>query len=230
MIGVIAGLAHIGLLLMQLPQALRWRPRRKSRPSAELQAAHRHLARELHDRVGSRLVNAMALMDHRWPESVRHRAALEQVLLELRLLVDFMDAPDRTPQEQLGQLRSRVQPVFERQGIALEWDISAHEWPDAAQEALIVAIAQEGLSNILQHANASRVQVSLGPGDDGATWHFDISDNGRTLKHSPGPHLLAEGFGTSGMRERLREVGGELSIEPSPLGGLRIRAILKRSA
>lgn len=230
-IGVIAGVVHLALLLVQLPQALRWRPRRSVRPSAELRAAHRRLARELHDRVGSRLVNAMALMDRRWLESAPHRAALEQVLLELRLLVDTMDAPDRTPQEQLSQLRSRVQPVFARQGIDLQWELDAHELPDTRQEALLVLVAQEGLSNVLQHASASRACVTLRSVSDGSAWELKISDDGHSLAQAGGEMIeWPGGLGMKSMRERVREAGGQLTIEPSSLGGLCLRAIVKRHA
>lgn len=231
LVGVLAGVLHVLLLLVQFPDALRWRPRRNARPSAELTAAHRRVSRDLHDRIGSRLVNALASVDTRWPNSAQHRAALEQVLLELRLMVDSMDAPDRTPQELLSQLRSRVQPVFARQGIALEWDMDTAQLPDAKQEALLVLVAQEALSNVLQHAHASQVKVALRPANGGTAWELEVSDNGTAGAQTPsavGAHEWLSGKGMKNMRERLGEVGGTLVVEPSALGGVCLRAVVAR--
>lgn len=61
--GVLLGL----LILIQLPRALQWRPRRNPRPSAELQAERQRIARDLHDNIGSQLINTMVLLDPQVP-------------------------------------------------------------------------------------------------------------------------------------------------------------------
>lgn len=236
-VGLIAGVLHIALLLRQLPQALRWKPRRSIRPSPEVKAAHRRLSRELHDRIGSRLVNALSMVDEGWANSTNHRAALEQILLELRTVVDSMDAPDRTPQEQLTQLRHRVKPVFARQGIALDWALDGAEMPDTHSQAVLVLVAQEALSNVLQHARARRVQVTLRPECDGAQWVLEVSDDGGVGadslfgKSDSGAGVLGwtSGSGMENMRERLAEVGGTLFLQASPLGGACVRAVVLRT-
>lgn len=55
------------LLLAQLPRAARWRPRLTPRASAELQAERKRIARDLHDKLGSQLINALALLHGRTP-------------------------------------------------------------------------------------------------------------------------------------------------------------------
>lgn len=224
-VGLLAGLIHTVLLVLQFLKTLHQQARRL----AKRKAANRRFAQDLHDRVGSRLVNALIMTNYHGPNSAEQRMALELVLMELRTLVDSMHAPHRSVHEQLGQLRYRLQPIFERQGIALEWAVQAYKLPNPEQEALLVLVAQEGLSNVLQHAHASRVRVNLTLLDDGAGWCFEIADNGCGLEHAPEFVGLNAGFGTTSMRERLQEAGAELVFEPSPFGGLCLRATFKRN-
>ncbi|HRM93208.1 MAG TPA: histidine kinase, partial [Alicycliphilus sp.] len=78
------------LILLQLPRALQWRPRRSARPSHELRQERQRIARDLHDQVGSQLVHAMAMVDAHNPSMQPLVKALEHCLLDVRLLVDSM--------------------------------------------------------------------------------------------------------------------------------------------
>lgn len=224
LIGLLAGAVHVVLLLLQFLNTLH----QHARHLAKRTAADRRLARDLHDRVGSRLVNALAMTNGHGHDSAEQRMALELVLIELRTVVDSMHSPRRPVREQLAQLRYRLQPIFEHQGIALEWAVQVKKLPDPKQEALLVLVAQEGLSNVLQHAHASQVRVTLTMLDGGAGWCFEILDNGCGLKKAPEADAVNAGFGTTSMRERLQEAGAELAFEPSPSGGLWLRATFRR--
>lgn len=227
-IALLTGVLHAFVLIVQLPRALRWRPRRSVRPSTELQLERQRIARELHDRIGSQLVSALALFSPDQKASALQRAALEHGLLELRLLVDSMGGPDRSLVDQLAQLRYRVQPVFEHQGIAIEWDVSAAELPDAPRDPVLVLVAQEALSNIIQHAQATRVLVSLTRLPAPGTWQFDVCDNGRGLPQAIVGDAKQTGFGMGSMRERVRQAGGELELVASAGGGVCVRVKLVR--
>jgi signal transduction histidine kinase len=222
------GTVHLVLLLVQLPRAMRWRQRRSVRPSTELRQERQRIARDLHDRVGSQLVNALALFDPAKETDALQRAALEHALLELRLLVDAMGDPDRTLVDQLAQLRYRLQPVLARQGIAIEWEVGAASLPDAPRDPLLAVIAQEALSNVIQHAQATRVRVSLNRLPGSNTWQFEVCDNGRGLPQASADNAPQGGFGMSSMRERVRQAGGELQFLPSALGGTCLRVVLAR--
>lgn len=220
-VALATGGVHALLLFAQLPRALRWRPRRTPRPSAEVTLERQRIARELHDRVGSQLVGALALFGSSQPTAALQREALEHALLELRLLVDTMNDADHTLVDRLAQLRHRLQPVFESQGITSEWDLSAIYLPGAPREPLLAVIAQEALSNVIQHARATRVAVSLQCLPERGIWLFEIRDNGRGLSESAAavPAARAGGFGLHSMRERARQIGGELHVHSLPLGG-----------
>ncbi|MBY4598903.1 sensor histidine kinase [bacterium BD-1] len=90
----------------------------------------------------------------------------------------------------------------------------------AAESALAMAI-REAVTNVLRHAQASRVEVELSVADGEV--RLAISDDGRGGASRPGN-------GLAGMRERLAEVGGRLELDSPAGGGTRLLARLPASA
>jgi signal transduction histidine kinase len=98
----------------------------------------------------------------------------------------------------------------------------------AEAEATLLRVAQEALANVRKHARASRVALTLTYLDDVVL--LDVRDDGVGFE----PELAdrdrdgwqAGGFGLSGMRERLEQHGGTLTIESAPGTGTTIAAAL----
>lgn len=94
----------------------------------------------------------------------------------------------------------------------------------------ILRIVQEGLTNVVRHAQASRVELTLKQ-DEGALY-LSLSDNGRGRQdRGLASANTGCGIGLSGMAERVAGLGGELVIETPDAGGfgLRIRLPLTKS-
>jgi len=223
--------ALLGLLiLIQLPRALQWRPRRNPRPSAELQAERQRIARELHDNVGSQLVNTMGLLDPKLPAHSQALRALEQCLLDLRLVVDSMDSGTDSLADRLARLRHRIQPVLDRRGIQMAWHV--HPADDARALDVVcaghmVSIVQESLSNVLQHAQATQVTVRLDHDGEQGAWCLEVCDNGRGLpEESTALRARPSGFGLEGMRSRALQMGGALELVRREDGGTCIRVVV----
>ena len=80
-------------------------------------------------------------------------------------------------------------------------------------------ITQEALRNVVKHSGAATAQVELsGQGDQ---IELCISDSGAGFR--PESANAASGLGLTSMQERLRSVGGQLSVESEPSHGTRIR-------
>ena len=95
--------------------------------------------------------------------------------------------------------------------------IDRHRLP-ASVETALYRVAQEALTNVLKHAQASRVSVIVERRDDHVL--AIIEDNGRGFKSevvSGEPE--ARRLGLLGMEERVTQLGGKLEIESSPSGG-----------
>jgi signal transduction histidine kinase len=92
----------------------------------------------------------------------------------------------------------------------------------ARVEILFYRIAQEGLTNIAKHSQASHVDMRL-------TYSFPqviffIRDNGIGFKPASAPFSQAgRGIGLIGMRERAAAVGGKIDIQSAPGKGAQLR-------
>jgi PAS domain S-box-containing protein len=87
-------------------------------------------------------------------------------------------------------------------------------------------ITQEALQNIVQHSGSADATVELSAHED--RLELSISDSGAGFNLASAK--LATGLGLISMQERLRLVGGHLSIESDPSHGTRIRVRIPRRA
>ena len=85
-------------------------------------------------------------------------------------------------------------------------------------EATLLRAAQEALTNVARHARASRVGLTLSYMEDVVT--LDVRDDG--VGFDPGHN----GYGLTGMRQRVTGVGGRLAVESAPGEGTAISAIV----
>ncbi|MGJ7499320.1 sensor histidine kinase [Variovorax sp. ZT5P49] len=209
------------------------------RPSQAVQAViaeRRRIASDLHDGVGSRLVALLASQDPRSAGPGSLSMALQDCLLELQMTVDDLD--DQTSAsvvERLAHVRYRLQPAFDRLGIALEWHIAseAHaRWVPPETAMQICRVAQEAMSNALRHAQATRVELRFGLRDRGLLM-LEVRDNGRGLgSRSASSTNTGEGKGKGlrSMRSRADAIGGELTIENAAPRGLSVQLVVPSQA
>ncbi|WP_233830237.1 PAS domain-containing sensor histidine kinase [Paraburkholderia sp. ZP32-5] len=192
----------------------------------------KRMARELHDDLGQRLTAlkmSVALLEanlHQQPAT----APLASQTHELQLQIDGMAAALRRIAADLRP------PLLDDLGLAaaLEWlaedftkrygvRASVHlepaepEFSEFASTALF-RIVQEALTNVARHANAGLVRVEMTRA--GPTLSLDIEDdgNGAELDLPCDRHA----FGLLGIRERVRQLRGNVSFSSSPGHGFRI--------
>ena len=94
----------------------------------------------------------------------------------------------------------------------------------------VLRIIQEGLTNVVRHAAAAQVQLTLHTLQqaDGEWLELTLADNGRGLSGKTSGNAGC-GFGLTGMRERVAALHGELSIVSMAGGGVCLRARLPAS-
>jgi signal transduction histidine kinase len=185
------------------------------------------IARELHD-VVAHSVSVMMLqigaVRHKLPAVLADdREALGRVelagrtaLAEMRHLLGAMrsdgDEIELAPQPGLDALDSLVEDVG-RAGLPVRVHIGGE--PFALPRALDLSayrIVQEGLTNTLKHARATRADVILSYGPD--ELQIEIRDNGRGLSATDGL-----GHGLVGIGERVKIYGGEMTTGTANGGG-----------
>jgi signal transduction histidine kinase len=83
-----------------------------------------------------------------------------------------------------------------------------------AQAEALLRVVQEALTNVVRHAGAKNVWVELAR--EGGQIHLRVRDDGAA--ELP----LQEGYGLSGMRERLAQLSGQLAISRATQGGVAL--------
>lgn len=193
------------------------------------------VAREIHDEFGqflSALKMDLAWIARRLPSDDEKRARLDEMMemtdVANRVVHRIASALRPGLLDDLGleaALQWQVKRFAERTGIPCEVIVPDKLPVPNSQVALaLFRISQEALTNIARHARATRVEITLGATDD--KWELRLEDNGRGF--APERKRGPENFGLIGMRERVRALGGELSIRSAPGEGTRILACVPR--
>lgn len=188
------------------------------------------LARELHDSVAQTLYGltlqaeaaGRKLSAGQLPqvaEDLRFLAtSAQETLQETRLLIFELRPPLLDEVGLAGALRARLDAVERRSGLAC--DLAIEDTGELAPEleTALFRIAQEALNNVLKHAGASKVSISLMP--DGDRLRLEIADDGAGFDPESG--AAARGYGLQSMRERAEQLGGRLQVDSAPGQGARV--------
>jgi signal transduction histidine kinase len=112
--------------------------------------------------------------------------------------------------------------------VSIEIDLDEGRRLDAELESTIYRIAQEALTNVSRHAEATQAVVSITERD--SVVRASVTDDGKGLPNAdrlgPRGDGLEGGFGMGGMRERAELVGGELEFGPAPERGTTVRLVV----
>jgi two-component system sensor histidine kinase UhpB len=186
------------------------------------------IAQGLHDEVGQVLTGVLLQLGalertddaNRRAEIEDTKQSVRQALEEVRRIAREL-RPEMLEQLGLASALTELSRKFaEQSGIRVERRF-ADDLPALSHEAEIAVyrVAQESLTNVARHADASRIEVTLEPGIDSVV--LRVSDDGHGL---PETNASSNGHsGLRGMRERALLVGGALAIKRSIEGGVEIR-------
>ena len=192
------------------------------------------IARELHDVVGHSVsvmtVQASGVRRLLRPDQDREREALlvvertgREALAEMRRMVGVLrrpeEAPALAPQPSLDHVSRLVEQARET-GLPVDLRIEgeAIQLP-AGVDLTAYRLVQEGLTNVVKHAQATRAEVLVDYGDGYV--EVTVRDDGKGVGNGDGG-----GHGLVGMRERVSVYGGEIDAGPQTGGGYRLRAKL----
>jgi len=245
---ILAGVAVI-ILQALLIAGLLWQRARKKAATADLRRLGGHLihaqeeertriARELHDDFSQRL--AVQSIELTQLEKNLPASEVEERTRALKLLKDTkeMSADVRSLSHQLHSSRlDLVGLVPALSGLCeeitkkckvdvhfMDHDVPRNLTKDV--QLCLFRVAQEALSNAVKHSHASSARVELGANRN--TVSLRVSDAGRGF--DPDLKSAGDGIGLIGMRERLRLVGGKLSVRSELNRGTEVIAEIPLSA
>ncbi len=211
--------------------------------AAHLQSAREEertwIAREIHDELGQTLTALkmdLSVMEKKVVTNRGIETLAELIKTDLKLVNETI----KTVKRLCTELRPSVLDHLGL-GAAIEWqaqeyqkrgidckvklvpeDINVEEKHSIA----LFRIFQESLSNVLRHAQATKVMVTLS--DHRGSVMLEIADNGVGITEE---HMSkANSFGLLGMRERVQICNGELRISGSQNAGTTITVIIPKEA
>ena len=189
----------------------------------------RRIARELHDDVGQRLA-LVAVHLHNVEQSVPlNMVETHSSLLELKqetgeaatTLRELSHQLHSSSLQHLGlhaALKDLCRTVAQQHNILIEVETGKPQGSSDDVDLCLFRIAQEALSNIAKHSNATTVTVRLSENMNELC--LEIADDGVGFD-STGP---STGLGLVSMRERVRFLNGTITVESTAMRGTKILA------
>lgn len=196
------------------------------RALAAQESERRRIAGELHDEVGQVLTGVLLQLDALGraapgaaDEVEETKRATRQALEEVRRIAQEL-RPEMLDQLGLVSALTELTRRFaEHTGVAVERRFAA-DLPQLSSDAelAVYRVAQESLTNVARHAQASRVELSLEAGPGSVV--LAVVDDGRGFDESTAENGSG---GLRGMRERAILVGGALAVKRGRGGGVEVR-------
>ncbi len=208
------------------------------RQAADLGSAQERarLAQELHDSVTQALFSmtlttrSVELLMDRDPAAARQmlgelRELEREALAEMRALI-FELRPANLEQDGLVQaIRTHAAGIQGRVGLVVQVECAVPDERAALEvETALYRITQEALHNVVKHADASRVSISL-VGSHGSDMRLSVQDDGSGFD----PTVIPAGhMGIAGMRARASQIGATIDVSSTPGSGTRIEVLVPR--
>tara|TARA_B100001123_G_scaffold264834_1_gene294936 strand:+ start:4853 stop:5953 length:1101 start_codon:yes stop_codon:yes gene_type:complete len=171
-------------------------------------AERERIARDLHDLIGHtfsmltmKAQLAQKLFDHDTVKARQEIAELEQI--SRRALSEVREAVTGYRQKDLATELANAKTLLNSVEVEFHYHIPGTPLPANIDNALGF-IVREAVTNLVKHANANRCCITLT--EAAGILRLSIADNGSS-EASP------EGNGLKGMRERVAQLGGELSLD-----------------
>ena len=191
------------------------------------EAERRRLARELHDETGQALTSILlglkpleeVLRDGPSAAAVAHlRELVVGTLQDVRSLAVELRPAALDDFGLVSALERLTETFAEQTGLAVDFESAlGRERLPSDTETAVYRIVQESLTNVVKHARARSVSISL-TRKDGFVKAV-IEDDG--IGFDPAS-TREDAFGLSGMRERVALLDGSLAVESKPDGGTTI--------
>lgn len=201
-----------------------------------IQDERARLARELHDVVSHNLsvvvvqaagARAAGDVDAETLEKIERSG--RQSLVEMRRLLGVLrddgSEPALEPQPGIAELPTLAESL-RTTGVQVALHVRGdRDGLSPVLELSIFRIVQEGLTNVLKHANATSVDVAVDLGPEIVS--ITVADDGRGAPGTGAPGTT--GHGLVGVRERVALFGGELRAGARPDEGFTLHARLRRT-
>lgn len=183
----------------------------------------RRIARDLHDGLGQELSGAKMMVDclqmqnqsAEWKEKAAAEASalIDQAIQQVRSMSHLLHPPMLDEVGLQSSLQWYLDGLTKRSGLETSLKVEPEDFHRLGSEleTTIFRIVQEALTNVFRHAEAHKVHIRLALTENQIV--VSVSDDGKGI-----PNAVIDfeadkiGIGISGMRQRVKELGGELRL------------------
>lgn len=191
---------------------------------------HRRIARDLHDGLGQELAVAKMILDkallqqssqpaeQSWAQA---SSIIDRAIQQVRTMSHLLHPPLLDEVGLLSALSWYVDGFTERSGIETSLNVQPPDFqrPSVEIETAVFRIVQEALTNVYRHSDASRAWITLNQNNSGMV--IAVRDDGKGIEKAVADlRPDSVGVGIGGMKQRARELGGELKVTNTHPGTL----------
>jgi PAS domain S-box-containing protein len=188
----------------------------------------RRIARDLHDGLGQELAVAKMVLDkillqkssqpddESWAQA---SSIIDRAIQQVRTMSHLLHPPLLDEVGLLSALSWYVDGLTKRSGIDTSLEVQPRDFPRLATEVetAVFRIVQEALTNVFRHSEAHKVWITLS--HTNGMIEVSVKDDGRGIgKKIAEMRPDSVGVGIGGMKQRARELGGELRLRNAPPG------------
>ena len=190
----------------------------------------RRIARDLHDGLGQELAVAKMVLDkillqktekpndESWTQA---SSIIDRAIQQVRTMSHLLHPPLLDEVGLLSALSWYVDGLAKRSGLETSLDVQPREFPRLSTEleTAVFRIIQEALTNVFRHSEAQKVWINLSHNNGRIS--VAVRDDGRGVdKRIAELRPESIGVGLGGMKQRARELGGELRLIDAQPGTL----------
>lgn len=224
----------LSLIILSVKYYAQRQLKKKLRAAEVQQKIHlerERISRDLHDNVGSHLTYITTSLDH-----ISYKVTKETKSISPEKINELSDFTRSTMQQlretiwainkeaiTVTELREKIREYGYRMTSAgrilfqTEYSGNTDIMLNPSQAIHIYRIVQEAVNNAIKHSGGDLVSVKISAG---GTWklHIEIADSGKGMENHSRP-----GMGLKNIRERIRDMKGELQIESNPGQGTKVK-------
>jgi len=190
----------------------------------------REIGKELHDNIGQQLTTTKLFLDMAKTTADEQTAemvslalkGISDVINEIRTISHALVPPILGDIGIIESIEALVETIGYVQLLKIDfdyYDFNEDRVPENVQ-LMLYRIIQEGLNNIVKHADATHVQIVIKNKDQRLT--LELKDNGKGFQLGK----VRKGLGLTNIKNRTELFGGTLSIETAPGAGCGLKVVV----
>jgi PAS domain S-box-containing protein len=183
----------------------------------------RRISRSLHDDLGQHLTALKLELESEQDHQNNLRRAIrltDESIQKVRTLSYMLHPPLLDETGLIPALHWYIDGMQKRTKMRITFDHQPSVFPRLSREIeiSIFRVIQESLTNVYRHSGSEDARVDLN--DEGETVRIRIRDFGKGIESDVAPFSTPAGVGISGMRERVKQLNGELRLSRGEPGTL----------